>query len=711
LYGATNGKEALFGVDGIGIWGKADTDILARMLDPACSIGHTPHTLSWTDTCAHNNANSAKLHNLADSVSDISPGTTRVIRIYEQTGDRFTLTQRIDWELRLTKQDHRKIGDGLRAALDGSSLRDITAILIKDLRKGVITPALIRSLAEHCPAAFWYISSKEWKPSWATDIPQDKVRLFLIPDLAANMAVHVGDVALWTTVGGYPSERAMYEMDALASRYPRALVLALPSGISVVVRGPDAATDSELSERLRMCWVQKQTADPDPAIQFVPMASVFFPALAATMINTPQPAPAPTDHQAASQLRAPDMEVNGWLRDAVQGAFDFTIAWMREEVQRLKRPEEWSPNESQHLRLPFQPGARFGSWVPFQWAAERTRWRDAFSSAGLGDIQDGGRRYIDLWRAATEIEGYICCVHSKRTKLRKLVEKVREKPPDSRRYHRSFLLIDSPGSGKTYLVKCLAKKLGMRLLTFNVTQMRSRDDLLACFDMIVTTQAENPDERILVFIDEINAKLHNSHLYDAFLAPLEEGVFIRAEKAFHIDPCVWVFAGTESPLAADAGSFHDRSEKGSDFVSRLTMPPIDLKINDKDPQEIDEASIEKIYVGVSLIRAEFKDVRRVSRKVLHAFKILPVNTSFRALARLVKSFRLIQYAEVAGECVPAESLLDLGVSSEAVNHWQESAWDEFVEIRSAPPEGDQPELPAATRAELPERAHAQVQGR
>ena len=109
------------------------------------------------------------------------------------------------------------------------------------------------------------------------------------------------------------------------------------------------------------------------------------------------------------------------------------------------------------------------------------------------------------------------------------------------------MLVASPGSGKTFLVNRLAKSLGMRGLKFNITQMLSKSDILDCFDTIVTTQAQNRDEKIIVFFDEINAQLGGQYVYDTFLAPIEEGVYVRAGKTFPIDPCVWIFAGTEKP--------------------------------------------------------------------------------------------------------------------------------------------------------------------
>lgn len=81
------------------------------------------------------------------------------------------------------------------------------------------------------------------------------------------------------------------------------------------------------------------------------------------------------------------------------------------------------------------------------------------------------------------------------------------------------MLIAAPGSGKTFLAKRLAQTAGLRFVPFNITQMRSKADLLECLDTIVATQAEEDDRQLMVFIDEINAKLENTEVYGAFLTP------------------------------------------------------------------------------------------------------------------------------------------------------------------------------------------------
>jgi hypothetical protein len=208
--------------------------------------------------------------------------------------------------------------------------------------------------------------------------------------------------------------------------------------------------------------------------------------------------------------------------------------------------------------------------------------------------------------------------------------------------------------------------------------MLSKTDLFDCFDTVVTSQAQNKEEPLLVFIDEINAKLDGQHVYDAFLAPLEEGVYVRAGKTFHIDPCVWVFAGTERP--SPISELHgDKSDKASDFESRLTLGPLDLRIKDPSKEEA-EARIEKVYLGVSLLRSAFPDVRKVSKKVLQAFHTLPPNLEARELQHFVKAFFDIQYGTVKAKNIPKERFKQLCGNTK---NWSDQPEEEtdMIEIR------------------------------
>jgi hypothetical protein len=665
LHQVENGGPKFCEVIGIGIWHDEDTDALTKMLDPRTGMGRTPHQVTRTSDPVE----CQRLFNLLAVLNSrragqaISCGTTRIIRIYQHTASGFDLLQRIDWEVQVPSGEEFGIGDSAPtesggksvwirsgAILDGSPLEaflsrhvsKIRAVVIKDMQKGVISKALIQWLAAKLQRIPWYISTKVWEPDWLEQVEQagTDVRLLIIPQIAAQAAVRTGKMGRWITRSGEASDRALEKIEQLGERFKNATIVALPDGLRVLAR--DRLREGGDASRIGM--VQTDVG-PRLLTVGVPMASVLFPALVARM------------------LESKEIDLESLLKSSLW----FTHKWMFLEAKRVEDPERWQPSQDQILDLGARKGDNAspssnsfdGNWRAFTWSLARKAWTEAFSEIGIVKVADplatipellagGGRteKRLEIWRAMTEVNGYVCCVRSRREKLQRLVRELSSFSARRRRDHKSCLLIASPGSGKTFLVRRLAESLNLRFLGFNVTQMISKSDLLDCFDTIVTSQAQNPAEPLLVFIDEVNSWLDRQYVYDAFLAPLEEGVYVRAGKTFHIDPCVWVFAGTEPPVSRRRGR-RNKADKASDFVSRLSIEPLDLKLNFRvRPQEEAEARVERVYLGVSMLRSEFPDVRKVSEKVLKAFHALPADLEARETKHFVKSFTDIQYGEV-----------------------------------------------------------------
>ena len=98
-----------FCVFGAGIWAVGDDDILASMLEPSFNIDQTPHRLRGPEVDrTRQDPKRPRLFNFAQSVHpEGRTGTTRVIRIYQNTPTRLELKQRLDWAEALGAR-HRK---------------------------------------------------------------------------------------------------------------------------------------------------------------------------------------------------------------------------------------------------------------------------------------------------------------------------------------------------------------------------------------------------------------------------------------------------------------------------------------------------------------------------------------------------------------------------------------------------------------------------
>lgn len=671
LHEATDpGSNGRFHVVGVGLWDLQDDEQLLNMLHPTNNIGRTLFRLSQSSGPEPVSAEVFNLlkrdwrTNKPDLVTpNLDVSTNRVIRIYTRTGDYVQLIHRIDWELELSETDIRCLNKAINARLQDNlkhihdKYSGIGHIVIKDLGRRVVTRSLIRKLNTTFPDAEWYVSSKTPNPDWFKVLPAKNVRLLLVPQVA--VATSERPTSPWIVAGSHPSLDAIEKIDELTQQYRKAHIVVLPGGMSLVTRGVGTGGKGD------RVMVQSLVGSQD-AQQFVPMASVFFPSLVASRISSKNAA-------------------DGFLAQ-VKESLHFTDCWMGHEGGRLKS-EDWKPSRTQCFTIADASRkmgggeSPFGQWHESEWDAERRMWTDALKDCGI--VNTGGNAEFHLWRAMTEVPGYVSCVASKKANLRTLLKQGQGFVERRPRRSRSFMLIDAPGSGKSFLIKRLAKALRMRPLTFNITQMLTRQDLLHCFDTIATSQAQDPDEPILVFIDEINAKLDGQHVYDSFLAPLEDGVYVRSGNTFHIAPCLWVFAGTEKPVPRSEGMSHDKADKGSDFESRLSLPPMVLIAQNADENEL---RMEKIYVGVASIRGEWRDVRYVSEKVLGAFRTLQPGTGPRDIHQFVKHFKDIQFARVNSKNIPDEweKLFtdELAIDGELLRHWKESPEGEYAEIKS-----------------------------
>ncbi|MBI4022192.1 MAG: AAA family ATPase [Candidatus Andersenbacteria bacterium] len=646
------------------------------MLVPTNNVGKTPHRVSPPRP---GEAPSSRLFNLSDhfkqsgnSQRQFVPGTTRVIRIYEQRGNQLRHERRVDWEMQRPAGFAKLVASAVSGTL-GEIQKAITIphrlhVVVKDLDKGAVTPELISATYKQFPNATWSVSSKVWKPDWLAEVPSAQVQLLLVPQLAAWQAVthDASGVSCWITASGEVSYDAIREISTLSQHYPNAAIVVLPNAVSYIA----------YSRENDRGWYLPPDYNP-PLFDCLPMASVFYPVLVAQRVHDNTP-----------------------LEQAVHRAYSFTRQWMRIESGRLQS-DEWCPTDDQNFRVDDSPSSSTPSpHREIQWQDACKEWEAAFKldrvcvvnkrkAGGISDTSDGEiASEFHLWRGMTEVNGYVACVRRKRKILQRLLDEGRnfKYSEATDRRHRSFVLIDTPGSGKSHLAKSLASQLDMRLLEFNVTQMLDKRDLIQCFDVIITSQSQDPGAAWMVFIDEINGQLEGSHVYDSFLAPLQEGVYVRSSNKFQISPCFWLFAGTERPCRGDHEQ--DIATKALDFESRLTLPPLDMNFDPADTKEATQATIENIYVGVAALLAVFPDVRRVTTEVLQAFSLLPNDIGPREVVNFVRSFKYIQYGQVASHNLPQmwwrrfESR-----TSQIHRRWQKvlrNEDDAVIEIRTSP---------------------------
>jgi hypothetical protein len=294
------------------------------------------------------------------------------------------------------------------------------------------------------------------------------------------------------------------------------------------------------------------------------------------------------------------------------------------------------------------------------WGSVQGEWHQSKAGLGLVELNNPDERCLQIWRAASDLPGYIACVDEKREAIRRIWRAVRRFSAAKRpRGSVSVLLEADPGIGKTHLARTLAKQIDCTFISHDIAQMIHRDELLDLFDMVAAAQAEQADKPVFIFVDEINALLDDSPVYGAFLSPLEAGNYLRRGSRFQLQPCIWMFAGT--PSTESAKQPEDAREKRKDFESRLTMiERIDYRSMCEKAGEgtrvADQARLEQSYMGALMINQSFTDVHLVDQDVLALFQALPPEMALaRLVRRLASSLENVQYGRVhKGNCTSQE---------------------------------------------------------
>jgi hypothetical protein len=197
----------------------------------------------------------------------------------------------------------------------------------------------------------------------------------------------------------------------------------------------------------------------------------------------------------------------------------------------------------------------------------------------------------------------------------------------------NFLMLASPGAGKSHFIKCVAESLSSRdvsAITFNMASMSSSEDLMRPLDEARNAKVE--DKLPLLFLDEFDTT--DKH-YALLLPLLWDGTLSLGQRDIKVGKIVIVLAGSDPRLP-------DMLNQAKTMASELPVPEgmspklIDLfsRINGSvvrippflAPGEGTDRRTDKVAIASSLLQKRFGKELRYAPLAL--FRLV-VNVNFR----------------------------------------------------------------------------------
>jgi hypothetical protein len=580
--------------------------------------------------------------NLTNLANEGTASTNRIVRCYEGWGGgEPKVLYRFDWELPL--QD----GEVNYAKIPPIDDGEVVAVVIVDHGKGVVTPACIHSLltcygpaSTHRPE--WYLRTKVDRPAWFNDLPKNFEFSLVVTDF--KTAEHRKQGRRWWHQGEL-GRAALEILGELTGQYrwedTRLVRCDGPrSKRAAVLLDDNTLFGIEWDDKGKGSCVGINDRSRPKMLINTGRTSVFFGALVTALIRERIARASATPFAAHCRV-----------------ALDCGYRWTREATDLWKGGKaRFFPSYEEALQGVGNVGT--GGSEPADPALDFDecwrRWNDSSKDEGIVEIDKNN--WLQCWRAEGSLREYICVGGPKRNDINRLVAALKRFKDAKQRFRPfSCMLVSSPGWGKSFLARCLAKHLGLEYLEFSIAQMATTADVVDMFTTVSSVQSRVTSP-LLVFVDEMNADIEGHSAVPLFLGPLWDGFFLRDGKVHHLNPAAWVFASTRDAAALGV-------PKISDLVSRLTGPivkvgtPVEVacpppSTSAAPSAEGQMARTEQVYFMVRLLRRRWGPLMRIQKNVLELFSHMTPTNGFRSMEIFADSFEGIRGGEVLTSNVP-----------------------------------------------------------
>lgn len=638
-----NSNKADLNVFGMGVWYPKDDDYLEQLFQEDALQGTNPFNI-----CRPTNVgvgrDEKRLFNLARENDKCS--TTRVVRTF--LGHPGTLPKsmsRYDWHLKwepeLKGSTFREtIEKRIQENLNEIKEKEVTfdAIVLADFNKGLITEDLIMSLTEKIQSLksdkglTWFFRSKQLEtPKWYKDFSQkmgegDKFIQFVDPRLAKKYAE--GKQLIYGAE--ITSEGLEFLETHKPEHIPKPKMAVLFHDNSCIAY--EEGDDSEKSN----IWVLR--SNEKPAYLTRGRSSIFLASLVIMELAKKKGFLINSDQGYSFGENCSIALSNG-----VQWCNDCLAIWKRKKVGKIMQVSANIKKAIQYI----EAGSNVKLSHPYSWSKITKEWSQVKSKQNSCCISNSSKELrLEVWRAHTILNDYTALDDKRKENILNLNNSIRAflELEDKEKKRPSFSLVKAePGSGKTFLAKCLAKNFGLELFECNVAQLTGLEGLTHFFDQVDTAQRDG--RKIFMFLDEVDSMVNGESTFGFILELMWCGQYYRNGLKNTLIPFPGIIA-----MSRDINSdpFKKDHPKFPDLISRIFGIVCELK---------NYTATESIYLFAKLLDKYFSQIAYVERGVLKTISKTEFKYGPRSLELLISLFKGIKRNMITTENLPSDNII------------------------------------------------------
>jgi len=247
--------------------------------------------------------------------------------------------------------------------------------------------------------------------------------------------------------------------------------------------------------------------------------------------------------------------------------------------------------------------------------------------------------------SSRSLTGYSTLDGSHIENIEAIISKIQKYSEDSsQKRPLNFLMLASPGAGKSHFIKCIAEKLRdqkVQAITFNMTALQTNEDLIPAIDAARNMKVE--DRIPLLFLDEFDSKPSNVPL---LLPLLWDGELNLGQRDLKLGRSIIVLAGSDPQLPGimdsarsmrtDVGVPQGMNPKIVDLLSRINGGVVEIPAF-YDPAHSIDRRVDKACIAIQRLRSKFGEgLKSVPRGLLRFIADADFRYGARSVSHLIE---------------------------------------------------------------------------